>query len=120
MLETAGLNRPAVVSWDPWGVARLAAARRPELFGSMVLVNPSRSTRKSSGLLSESDEPTVSTGSPEEMVFPSRFQDPDFGEWLARAVIRAPEDDSGFCESGNTLELAVSTFESDWGDVPKG
>lgn len=85
VIEAAGLQRAVVVSWDPFGIARLAASRRPDLFGSMVLVNPMRSTRGLAGLLPTSDEPTVPTSSAEEMVFPSRINDADFKEWLARA-----------------------------------
>ena len=85
VIEAAGLERAVVVSWEPWGVARLAAAQRPELFGSMVLVNPTRSTRGLAAVLAESDGPTVPTRSAEEMMFPSRIDDRDFQEWLARA-----------------------------------
>ena len=85
VIEAAGLQRAVVVSWDPFGIARLAACQRPDLIGSMVLVNPMRSTRGLAGLLAASDEPTVPTSSAEEMVFPSRIDDPDFQEWLARA-----------------------------------
>ena len=85
VIEAAGLERAVVVSWEPWGVARFAAARRPELFGSMVLLNPTRSTRGLAAVLGNSDGPTVPTRSVEEMMFPSRIDDPDFQEWLARA-----------------------------------
>ena len=45
VIEAAGLDHPVVVSWDQFGVARLAASKRPDLFASMVLINPARSTR---------------------------------------------------------------------------
>ncbi len=85
VIEAADLQRAVVVSWEPFGIARLAARQRPELVGSMVLVNPMRSTRGLAGLLPRSDEPMVPTSSAEELVFPSRIDDPDFREWLAKA-----------------------------------
>lgn len=86
VIEAAGLNQAVVVSWEPMGVARLAASRRPGLFGSMVLVNPSRFTSGLDDLLSVSEEEaTLPTRSVEEMAFPSRIGDPDFSDWLSRA-----------------------------------
>ena len=85
VIDAAGLHRAVVVSWDTMGVARLAAAQRPELFGSMVLVNPAQSLRGLGGLFSEPGGPTLPTRSVEEMVLPSRIHDPDFVEWLERA-----------------------------------
>jgi class 3 adenylate cyclase len=85
VVETAGLDRAVVVSWEPMGVARLAVAQRPELFDSMVLVNPSRFTRALADLLTAHDGPTLPTRSVEEMVVPSRIHEPEFAEWLTRA-----------------------------------
>ena len=85
VVETAGLDRAVVVSWEPMGVARLAVAHRPELFDSMVLVNPSRFTRALADLLTTHDGPTLPTRSVEEMVVPSRIHEPEFAEWLTRA-----------------------------------
>jgi pimeloyl-ACP methyl ester carboxylesterase len=44
VIDAAELKHPAVVSWEPMGVARLAASMRPELSGSLVLINPARFT----------------------------------------------------------------------------
>lgn len=85
VVESAGLNRAVVVSWEPMGPARLAAAQRPELFGSMVLVNPAPLASGLADLLLTSGEPTLPTRSIEEMAFPSRIHDPEFVEWLTRA-----------------------------------
>ena len=85
VIESAGLNSAVVVSWEPMGPARLAAAQRPDLFDSMVLVNPARMTSGLADLLSASDDPTLPTRSVEEMAFPSRIHDPDFVDWLTRA-----------------------------------
>lgn len=82
VIEATGLSRAVVVSWEPMGVARLAAALRPDLFGSMVLVNPARYTSGTADLLSEE---MLFTRPVEELAFPSRIDDPDFREWLARA-----------------------------------
>ena len=65
--------------------ARLAAAKRPDLFGSLVLVNPSQSTSGLADMLLSSDGPSLPTRSVEERAFPSRIHDPDFVEWLTRA-----------------------------------
>ncbi|MCH7788569.1 MAG: adenylate/guanylate cyclase domain-containing protein [Acidobacteria bacterium] len=85
VVEYSGLKRALVVSWEPMGVARLAASLRPELFGSMALVNPASFTSGLADLLSTSGEASIPTRSVEEMAFPSRIQDPDFNEWLQRA-----------------------------------
>ncbi len=85
VVEAADLNRPVVVSWEPMGVARLAAALRPELFGSIVLVNPSQFTKYLAAMLSDVAEGTAATRSVEEVSFPSRIDDSDFLAWLSRA-----------------------------------
>ena len=85
VVEAAELSRPVVVSWEPMGVARLAVALRPELFGSIVLVNPSQFTRRLGRTLFGASEEMVPTRSVEEMAFPSRIGDPDFLRWLSRA-----------------------------------
>lgn len=85
VIQAAGLERPAVVSWEPLGVARLAASMRPELFGSLVLINPARFTRGIANLIGSHGDEGVSGRSVEEIVFPSRKADPDFRAWLSRA-----------------------------------
>ena len=78
VIEAAGLDRPVVVSWEPMGATRLAVARRPELFDSMVLVNPSQFTGVLADLISESSDSNLPSRSVEELAFPSRIDDPDF------------------------------------------
>jgi class 3 adenylate cyclase len=85
VIETAGLIRAVVVSWESMGVARLAAVHRPDLFGSLVLVNPSSFTSGLADIFLAADSPSLPTRSVEERAFPSRIHDPDFVEWLARA-----------------------------------
>ena len=83
--EAAGLERPALVSWEPNGVARLAVSARPDLFASMVLVNPAWSTRGFSELLSAKAGRAVPNRTVEEIAFPSRIKDEEFTAWLARS-----------------------------------
>lgn len=85
VIETVGIDHAVVVSWEPMGVARQAAARRPDLFESMILVNPSQFTRPLADHLPEDEEKMLPPFSVEEKVFPSRIDDPDFREWLSRA-----------------------------------
>ena len=85
VVDAAGLNRPVVVSWEPMGVARLAASKRPDLFGSLVLINPARFTSGLADLIGSLGEEGVSGRSVEEVVFPSRSGEPDFWDWLSRA-----------------------------------
>ncbi len=42
VVEAAGLHRPVVVSWEPLGTARRAVVAHPDLFRSLVLVNPAQ------------------------------------------------------------------------------
>ncbi len=85
VVEAAGLDHPVVVSWEPMGVARLAASTRPDLFASMVLVNPVQSTAMFSEQLAATPGPVVPTRSVEELAFPSRIRDEDFVSWLSRS-----------------------------------
>jgi class 3 adenylate cyclase len=85
VVDAAGLERPVVVSWELMGVARRAASMRPELFGSMVLINPAQSTKGLADLMDAHGDEGVSSRFIEEMVFPSRKDDPDFWDWLSRA-----------------------------------
>jgi class 3 adenylate cyclase len=85
VVDAAGLDRPAVVSWEPMGVARSAVAARPERFSSMVLVNPAQSTRSFRDRLTATGGAVVPTRSVEEIAFPSRIRDDDFVAWLARS-----------------------------------
>jgi class 3 adenylate cyclase len=84
VIDAAGLDRPVVVSWEPMGVARAAASTRPELFASMVLVNPSAFTRDFARMLTASPGPAVPTRSIEELAFPSRIRDGEFAAWITR------------------------------------
>jgi class 3 adenylate cyclase len=83
--ETAGLDRPVVVSWEQNGVARYAAHVRPDLFSSMVLVNPLQFTRELLERLIQTGGQVVPTHSIEEAYFPSRINDAEFVAWLSRA-----------------------------------
>jgi class 3 adenylate cyclase len=85
VVEASGLDHPVVVSWEPFGVARLAVSTRPDLFDTLVLMNPSQSTRPFTGLLRASTETTLPGRSIEELAFPSRIKDRDFVAWLERA-----------------------------------
>jgi class 3 adenylate cyclase len=85
VIETAGLDRPVVVSWETNGVARLAVSARPDLFAAMVLVNPSWSTRGFSELLSAKSGRPLPNRTIEEIAFPSRINDPEFTAWLTRS-----------------------------------
>ncbi len=85
VVDAAGLDRPAVVSWEPMGVARSAVAARPDRFSSMVLVNPAQSTHSFRDLLATTGGQAVPTRSVEEIAFPSRIRDDDFVAWLARS-----------------------------------
>ncbi|HEU5301264.1 MAG TPA: adenylate/guanylate cyclase domain-containing protein [Acidimicrobiia bacterium] len=85
VVEAAGLVAPVVVSWEPMGVARLAVSQHPELFSSMVLVNPSPATAEMARLLSRTPGPTVPVRSTETLAFPSRIKDEEFTAWLARS-----------------------------------
>src|SRR4029077_5146848 len=78
VIEAAGLDHPVVVSWEQFGVARLAASKRPDLFTSMVLINPAQSTRPMLQLLIASAGQTLPTRSVEELAFPSRIKDAEF------------------------------------------
>ncbi len=85
VIEAAGLDHPVVVSWEQNGVARFAASDRPDVFASMVLINPSQSTRRFSHLLMVSSGQTLPNRSVEELAFPSRIKDPEFTDWLSRS-----------------------------------
>lgn len=85
VVQGAGLQQPVLVSWEPNGVARRAVSTRPDLFGSMVLLNPSPSTHALVNLLSEEAAGPIPGRTIEERSFPSRIRDADFDAWLARA-----------------------------------
>ncbi len=85
VVDAAGLHHPVVVSWEPMGVARFAAAARPDLFSAMVLVNPAQYTRRFLELLTATGGEAVPTRSMEELAFPSRIKDEDFVAWLSRS-----------------------------------
>lgn len=85
VVEAAGLQRPVLVSWEPFGVARRAASERPDLFAAMVLVNPSASTGEFATYLRDRVDGDVPNRTIEELIFPSRIDDQHFVDWLAQA-----------------------------------
>jgi class 3 adenylate cyclase/pimeloyl-ACP methyl ester carboxylesterase len=85
VVESAGLQHPVVVSWEANGVARFAAAKYPDRFSAMVLVNPAAVTRSFRDHLIETGGGTLPTRTSEELAFPSRIHDEDFTDWLARS-----------------------------------
>ena len=85
VIEAAGLVRPVVVSWEPFGVARLVAGRHPDLFAAMVLLNPSESTRLLTNILSTEAGMELPNRTTEAIAFPSRIDDEDFTAWLERS-----------------------------------
>lgn len=86
VIDAAGFNKPIVVSWEPMGVARLAAAQHPRAFSGMALINPANSVDQLLELVAtEGGEGPVVPASVEALAFPSRISDPDFQEWLTRA-----------------------------------
>lgn len=85
VIEAVGSDGAVVVSWEELGVARQAAVLRPDLFSSMVLVNPARFAATVSHIGSDPGEDNLPTRTREEMTFPSRIGDPDFWDWLSKA-----------------------------------
>ncbi len=85
VVEAAGLVKPVVVSWESFGVARLAASIHPDLFSAMVLVNPAQFTRGYRSVLRDTERPGLPTRNVEALSFPSRIEDDDFAAWLARS-----------------------------------
>jgi class 3 adenylate cyclase/pimeloyl-ACP methyl ester carboxylesterase len=84
VVDAAGLHDPVLVSWDPWGAARVAAARQPERFSALVLLNPSNDASEFRRILLDPDQP-LPTRPVEERAFPSRIRDADFTAWLERS-----------------------------------
>jgi class 3 adenylate cyclase len=74
VIEAANLHRPVVVSWEPFGAARFAISARPDLFASMVLINPSQSTGGYVRLATAASDQVLPTRTIEEMAFPSLRQ----------------------------------------------
>ena len=85
VIDAAGLDHPVVVSWEALGTARRAAARRPDLIGGPVLINPAATTGPTRALITDAGRRTLPTRSVEARSFPSRSDDPGFLSWLARA-----------------------------------
>jgi len=88
VIETSGLERPIVVSWDLFGPARRAAARRPDLIGGLVLINPVPTITTLTDLIGElsATHPDAGPGELlEDMAFPSRIDEPGFRAWLGKA-----------------------------------
>lgn len=84
VVQASELDRPVLISWETFGVGRFAAARRPDLFRSMILVDPTPDAHTFVGLLGDRVD-TERVASVEELAFPSRVDDPDFERWLVRA-----------------------------------
>jgi class 3 adenylate cyclase len=85
VIEAAEVRDPVIVSWDPFGTARLAASQRPDRVGSLVLINPAESTREFRDLISVPDRELLPSRSIEELAFPSRIKDDEFVAWLQRS-----------------------------------
>jgi class 3 adenylate cyclase len=85
VVDAAALCDPVLVSWDPFGTARLAASLRPVRFASLVLLNPADTTEDFRDFLVAPDRPVVPTRSLEERAFPSRIKDDEFVAWLQRS-----------------------------------
>lgn len=84
VIAASDAHDPVVVSWEPLGVARLAASRSDSCIGRLVLMNPESDLRD---LVEDFDmgDRAGTVGSLEQASFPSRYDDPVFRNWLARA-----------------------------------
>ena len=88
VIESAGLHDPVVFAWDGFGVGRLAASKRPDLVGKLVLLNPistldpAVASATAQGIQDNIDRPDSGL---ERRMAPSRIDDPNFAEWLRRA-----------------------------------
>lgn len=88
VVDATGFERPAVVSWDVYGIARAAAAMAPDRFDRLVLLNPVSSPDVISERVVEVDEGDVTAmieEAVEKQAFPSRIDDPGFRAWLTKA-----------------------------------
>ncbi len=85
VIDAAGLDRPVVVSWEPYGTARRAASLRPDRIGGLVLVNPVATTEVWRQRMIRTGGSTLPSRTVEELAFPSRRDDPAFVAWLTRA-----------------------------------
>ena len=88
VIETAELRKPVVFAWDLFGVGRLAASKRPDLVGKLVLLNPistldpARASVTAKSIQDNIDQPDSGI---ERRMAPSRIDDPSFAEWVRRA-----------------------------------
>jgi len=86
VVHAAGVDRPALVSWDALGTARLAVSLYPDLFAKLVLINPSPSARLLMDpyvrALRTNEDPVTAL---ERLGFPSRVDDEEFQAWLSGA-----------------------------------
>jgi class 3 adenylate cyclase len=85
VIDASGVRDPVVVSWDPFGVARFAAAKRPDALGAIVLVNPVPTSASYVQMLRENDGQLLPTHSSEAVAFPSRTDDAGFRAWLSQS-----------------------------------
>jgi class 3 adenylate cyclase/pimeloyl-ACP methyl ester carboxylesterase len=85
VIEAAGVRDPVVVSWDPFGVARRAAATRPDALAAIVLVNPVPTSTSYIRMLREHDGQLLPTKTSEAVAFPSRTDDEGFRAWLSQS-----------------------------------
>jgi class 3 adenylate cyclase len=88
VVDDAGLERPTVVSWEIYGVARAAAAMRPDRLGGQVLINPLSLPEVLAPDIKELDESETIDRIGEvtaRQAFPSRIAEPAFQDWITRA-----------------------------------
>lgn len=85
VVDAAGFRQPIVVSWEPLGVARFAAAKRPGAFASIVLINPASTAASWAKFLNDHDQRLLPTRSSESLAFPSRIDDEAFTSWLSQS-----------------------------------
>jgi class 3 adenylate cyclase len=87
VIEAAGLENAVVVSWDPFGIGRITAARRPDLVDRLVLINPVEGAQALRALIEQEGDDNAATHTQpiEKLAFPSRIDDAAFQSWLAQA-----------------------------------
>ncbi len=85
VIGDAGLVRPVVVSWDPLGTARHAAATAPDAVGTLVLINPLASAASYVRRFTELAGSLLPDRGVAAAAFPSRIDDPSFVAWLSQS-----------------------------------
>lgn len=85
VVEAAGLNRPVLVSWETIGTGRLAVSVHPDVFTSLVLINPEPSPDRLIELYLRSSRDENPSLALEQLAFPSRIDDAEFWAWMSRA-----------------------------------